>query len=125
MLGAAVASYFTTRKEIHQRNQFTFHPIEEVAYLFIGIFLTMLPALDWLSANAAQLGINYTGGFYWITGGLSSMFWITRRPIEFSDSGARACRILMLNMAAMWPGIWQLAASMLWRFRPQRSSSGR
>ncbi len=73
MLGAAAASYYTTKGEIHERNQFTFHPIEEVAYLFIGIFLTMLPALDWLSANAAHLGIESPGGFYWITGALSSV----------------------------------------------------
>ncbi len=72
MLGAAAASYYTTRPQVHQQNGFSFHPIEEVAYLFAGIFLTMLPALDWLSANAAGLGISSPGGFYWITGALSS-----------------------------------------------------
>lgn len=73
MIGAAVASYYTTKKDIHVKNHFTFHPIVEVAFLFIGIFLTMLPALDWLSANASQLGISSAGGFYWITGALSSV----------------------------------------------------
>src|ERR1035438_5340103 len=37
MVGAAVGSWFTTRKEVHEANQFDFHPIQEVAILFIGI----------------------------------------------------------------------------------------
>ena len=52
MLGAAAASWFTTRKTVHQANQFDFHPICEVAVLFLGIFATMIPALDWLRGNA-------------------------------------------------------------------------
>ncbi|MBM4167446.1 MAG: sodium:proton antiporter, partial [Ignavibacteria bacterium] len=38
MVAAAVGSYFTTRKEIHEKNDFNFLPIKEVALLFIGIF---------------------------------------------------------------------------------------
>ncbi|HWI56228.1 MAG TPA: sodium:proton antiporter, partial [Bacillota bacterium] len=56
MVAAALGSYFTTSKSVHQANDFNFHPIKEVAILFAGIFATMLPALDWLQANAAQLG---------------------------------------------------------------------
>ncbi|HEV2211520.1 MAG TPA: sodium:proton antiporter, partial [Verrucomicrobiae bacterium] len=56
MLGAAVGSYLTTRKEVHEANDFNFAPIKEVAILFAGIFATMMPALDWLQANAAQMG---------------------------------------------------------------------
>src|SRR3954468_3646421 len=48
MLGAAAVSWFTTSRQIHEANHFTFHPITEVAILFIGIFATMMPALDWL-----------------------------------------------------------------------------
>ena len=73
MVAAAVASYLTTGREIHARNHFTFAPIREVAWLFAGIFLTMLPALDWLAAHAGALGINSSGGFYWATGALSSL----------------------------------------------------
>ncbi len=73
MIGAAVASYLTTGKEIHKRNHFTFHPIEEVAWLFIGIFLAMMPALDWLSAHASEIGISSPGGYYWSTGALSGV----------------------------------------------------
>jgi Na+/H+ antiporter NhaD/arsenite permease-like protein len=49
MLAAAVASYFATPKPVHEANDFNFHPVKEVGWLFIGIFLTMIPALDILS----------------------------------------------------------------------------
>jgi Na+/H+ antiporter NhaD/arsenite permease-like protein len=45
MIGCAVASHFTTSKELRERNAFSWFPILEVAALFIGIFLTMIPAL--------------------------------------------------------------------------------
>ena len=73
MLAAALGSWFTTRKHIHEANHFDFHPIQEVAILFIGIFATMMPALDWLQNNAARLGTPNPGLFYWACGCLSSM----------------------------------------------------
>lgn len=75
MMAAAAGSYFTTRKSIHQANDFNFHPIQEVAILFIGIFATMIPALDWLQLNASSLmGSNpQPVMFYFGSGILSSM----------------------------------------------------
>lgn len=75
MLGAAAGSYFTTRKSIHEANDFNFHPIQEVAILFIGIFATMIPALDWLQQNATHFmgGNPQPAFFYWGSGILSSM----------------------------------------------------
>ena len=72
MIAAAAGSWFTTKKHIHDANEFNWHPIKEVAVLFIGIFATMLPALDWLERNASQLG-SPTPGFYWGSGVLSSV----------------------------------------------------
>ena len=54
MLAAALGSYFTTKKSVHEANDFNFHPILEVAVLFAGIFATMMPALDWLNLNARK-----------------------------------------------------------------------
>ena len=51
MLAAAVTSYFTTKREIHEANHFNFHPVQEVGWLFIGIFLTMIPALQLLGSG--------------------------------------------------------------------------
>ena len=73
MLIAAAASYFTTRKTVHEANHFNFHPIQEVAILFIGIFATMMPALDWLEVKSASLGHPPAAFFYWSSGVLSSV----------------------------------------------------
>ena len=74
MLAAAAGSYFTTKKSVHAANHFNFHPIQEVAILFIGIFATMMPALDWLQSNAGQLMGNNppTSFLFWGSGTLSS-----------------------------------------------------
>ncbi|MBI1805693.1 MAG: sodium:proton antiporter [Ignavibacteria bacterium] len=73
MVIAATGSYVTTKKEIHNKNNFNFVPIKEVAILFLGIFATMVPALDWLELNATTIGITSAGQFYWGTGILSSV----------------------------------------------------
>jgi Na+/H+ antiporter NhaD/arsenite permease-like protein len=71
MAGAAVGSWFATPRPIHESNHFDFHPIREVAILFAGIFATMLPALDWLQADAGQIGSSTPAFYYWGTGTLS------------------------------------------------------
>ncbi|MFO1512985.1 MAG: sodium:proton antiporter [Verrucomicrobiota bacterium] len=73
MVAAAAGSYFTTRKPIHEANHFNFHPIKEVAILFLGIFATMMPALDWLELNAGKLGNPTPGLCFWGSGVLSSV----------------------------------------------------
>jgi Na+/H+ antiporter NhaD/arsenite permease-like protein len=75
MIVAAIGSYVTTKKPVHEANDFNFHPIKEVAVLFIGIFATMMPALDWLANNAGELlGPNPSAAlFYWGSGTLSSV----------------------------------------------------
>jgi Na+/H+ antiporter NhaD/arsenite permease-like protein len=83
MIAAAVGSYLTTKDEIHKQNNFNFHPIQEVAILFVAIFAAMVPALDWLSANASALGITTAGGFYWTTGSLSAVLDNTPTYLNF------------------------------------------
>ena len=73
MIFAAVLSYKTTPKSVHESNDFNFAPIQEVAVLFLGIFATMIPALQWLEKYAAQLGVNNPGQFFWGSGALSSV----------------------------------------------------
>lgn len=73
MVAAALGSYVTTRKSIHEANDFSFHPIQEVAILFVGIFVTMMPALDWLESNAGLLASPAPAFFYWSCGSLSSV----------------------------------------------------
>ena len=73
MLAAALGSYFTTAKPIHEANHFTLSPIKEVAWLFLGIFATMVPALDYLEGHATHLGISQPAHFYWFSGALSGV----------------------------------------------------
>jgi len=73
MIVAAVGSYLTTPKRIHEANEFNFTPIKEVAWLFIGIFLTMVPALSYLGTNAGSFGIDTPFKFFFTTGALSGI----------------------------------------------------
>ena len=73
MLGAAAASYRLTPRLIHEQNHFTFGPIKEVAFLFIGIFLTMMPALGYLRAHGRSFGFNRPAQYYFAAGGISSV----------------------------------------------------
>ena len=72
MLVAAMGSWFGTPKQVHEANAFNFHPLREVAWLFAGIFATMVPALDYLQLHAHDLGLNSEMKFFWLTGVLSA-----------------------------------------------------
>ncbi len=72
MFAVVYISYKTADREILKANEFDFEPIKEVAYLFIGIFATMIPALQLIAHEANVLGNQLDAGiFYWSTGLLS------------------------------------------------------
>lgn len=74
----AYLSLKTTHEDIHQGNDFSWEPIREVAYLFAGIFVTIIPALLILKAgeegamSALIKNISHTWHYFWATGILSS-----------------------------------------------------
>lgn len=72
-----------TPKLLRTSNNFTWHPIEEVAYLFLGIFITMVPCLLYLETNAKQLGVETVSQFYYYTGLLSSFLDNTPTAVTF------------------------------------------
>lgn len=72
MIAMAVLSWFTTPPAVHKANHFHLHPILEVAAVFLGIFITMIPALEILRSHATQLGLNAPWQYFWMSGGLSS-----------------------------------------------------
>ena len=77
-------SLYTTKKKVrYELNKFTWGPIIEVAVLFLGIFTTMTPALAYLNANAASLGLSETWQFYYSTGLLSSFLDNTPTAVAF------------------------------------------
>ena len=73
MIGAALASWYVTPKQVHEINHFNLHPVKEVAWLFFGIFGTMIPALDYLQVNSDSLGVETPLQFYAFTGLLSAV----------------------------------------------------
>ncbi len=72
MAGAAAASFFSTSASVHESNDFNFDAIKEVAWLFAGIFATMVPVLDYLELHAGEIGLHLAQQFYWVTGTLST-----------------------------------------------------
>jgi Na+/H+ antiporter NhaD/arsenite permease-like protein len=65
-------SLWRTPTAIRRANQFTAAPMVEVAVLFLGIFLTMIPALELLHVRGGELGVREPWQFFWATGLLSS-----------------------------------------------------
>jgi Na+/H+ antiporter NhaD/arsenite permease-like protein len=73
MLAAAACSYLIGSRRVRfTENEFSWSPIAEVGALFIGIFLTMVPALQVLRAAAPSLPLNEITLFVF-TGGLSAV----------------------------------------------------
>jgi Na+/H+ antiporter NhaD/arsenite permease-like protein len=70
----AALSLVTTPKEIRQANKFTWGPILEVAVIFIGIFVTMVPATMLLEemGKSGAIRMTHAWEFFWGSGALSS-----------------------------------------------------
>jgi Na+/H+ antiporter NhaD/arsenite permease-like protein len=72
IVALAALSLRLTPRDIRRANAFTAYPIVEVAVLFFGIFLTMIPALELLRLRGSELGVREPWQFFWATGTLSS-----------------------------------------------------
>jgi Na+/H+ antiporter NhaD/arsenite permease-like protein len=75
-LSAAFFCFKLSNKKALESNEFSFDPIKEVAWLFIGIFLTMIPALQWLEHMAQNPEISSkisVSVAYWFSGAFSSV----------------------------------------------------
>jgi Na+/H+ antiporter NhaD/arsenite permease-like protein len=73
ILVIATAAYWFTPPEIRRLNEFTFAPLKEIAWIFLGIFGTMIPVLDYMQRHAGDLGLHSDAQFYWTTGLLSAV----------------------------------------------------
>ena len=65
-----LGSWLTTKKEVRVKNNYSWTPIMEVACVFLGIFVTMTPALMFLAQN--PLPIDAAWQFVYSTGCLSA-----------------------------------------------------
>lgn len=73
MVALASLSFRLTPDQVRRANGFTPYPMAEVAALFFGIFLTMIPALELLRTRGWELGVREPWQFFWMTGMLSSV----------------------------------------------------
>jgi Na+/H+ antiporter NhaD/arsenite permease-like protein len=83
ILSMAIFSLLLTTRLVRESNNFTWEPIKEVGYLFLGIFITMVPCLLYLETNAKSLGVTTSHQFYYYTGLLSSFLDNTPTAVTF------------------------------------------
>ncbi len=96
-----ILSLWTTSKRLREDNDFTWFPIVEVAYLFIGIFITMVPCLLILKAGLkGELGfliaaVKEPVHYFWVTGALSG----------FLDNAPTYLTFFNTALGAFYPGM--------------------
>ncbi len=89
ILIVAFMSYKLTSPLVRIDNNFDWHPAQEIAKIFAGIFITVTPVIEILkmgshgsfhalSAYLMPDGLPNTSGFFWITGMLSA--WLDNAP---------------------------------------------
>jgi Na+/H+ antiporter NhaD/arsenite permease-like protein len=102
MIALGLASWRFTAPKYRQMNRFSWHAITEVAILFIGIFVTMIPALQLLQSRGSTLGISHPWQFFWSTGILSSFLDNAPTFLAFTSlaSGVIGTNAANLNLLA-------------------------
>jgi Na+/H+ antiporter NhaD/arsenite permease-like protein len=112
ILVAALLSFKTTKQEVRDNNHFTWAPIKEVAILFIGIFITMIPALLILKAHGGELGLNQPWQMFWAAGALSSFLDNTPTYLVFlTTAGAEGAATGIATTVGTVPAILLVAIS--------------
>jgi Na+/H+ antiporter NhaD/arsenite permease-like protein len=112
MVIMALLSLALTPAGLRRDNGFTWAPIIEVAILFAGIFITMVPALELLSARGQELGVSKPWQFFWITGTLSAFLDNAPTYLTFATLAAGSSDVskLVANQAPGLDGPQVLAA---------------
>ncbi|MEM9737625.1 MAG: sodium:proton antiporter [Bacteroidota bacterium] len=93
LLAVALVAYWTGEKQVYAKNDFSLDPLKEVIFIFIGIFTTMIPAIqliaDWAQSPAGQKIITPTM-LYWSTGLFSSILDNAPTYLNFLAAGMGA-----------------------------------
>lgn len=106
LVALAGVSLKTTALEIRRRNEFDWEPIREVAKLFSGIFIAMIPAISILRAGTegalsglismvSTNGVPNNSMYFWLTGSLSA--FLDNAPtyvVFFNTAGGDAARLM-------------------------------
>ncbi|HEY1103098.1 MAG TPA: sodium:proton antiporter [Burkholderiaceae bacterium] len=111
LVGLTLASLALTPGTVHRDNQFSWEPMREVAKLFAGIFLTIIPVIAMLKAGsdgpfAAIVGaVTRPDGkpdplvYFWATGVLSSFLDNAPTYLVFFNTAGGNPQMLMTQLA--------------------------
>jgi Na+/H+ antiporter NhaD/arsenite permease-like protein len=104
-------SFRLTRPEVREANEFSFGPVIEVAKLFAGIFITIIPAIAILRAGregslaSVVAAVTHPDGtpnnamYFWLTGGLSSFLDNAPTYLVFFNVAGGDAQMLMGPLA--------------------------
>ncbi len=101
-----ILSLVVTSRKLREDNEFTWFPIIEVGYLFIGIFITMVPALLLLKAGLKGdlafliAAVKEPVHYFWVTGTLSS----------FLDNAPTYLTFFNTALGSFYPGMTEAQA---------------
>ena len=101
LLSLGVLSYMITPKKLRQENGFTWFPIMEVAKLFAGIFITVIPALAILAQNKDTFSTFSDNIYFWLTGILSGFLDNAPTYLVFFTSTGLSPEELMQNIGTL------------------------
>lgn len=109
-----VLAYLTTNKKFREANEFTWHPILEVAALFFGIFLSMMAAIALLETNGQEMPLDSPHHYFWLTGILSAFLDNAPTYVVFFEAAASKAQAegITENLVAGVPEINLIAISL-------------
>ena len=111
LIGVLLLSLWLTPSAVREKNQFSWGPMAEVAKLFIGIFVTMVPVLAMLKAGEAGAfaavtravtgadGQPLPGAYFWFSGILSSFLDNAPTYLVFFNLAGGDPAVLMTTLA--------------------------
>ena len=112
LIAITLLSLKLTPSQVHDDNQFSWGPIQEVAKLFAGIFLTIIPVIAMLKAGVngpfgpVVAAVTQPDGtpdvvmYFWITGLLSSFLDNAPTYLVFFNTAGGDAQVLMTTMAS-------------------------
>ena len=111
LLAVTAVSLWITPAGVREKNRFSWAPMQEVAKLFIAIFLTMVPVMAMLKAGPAGVfapvaaSLDSPWAYFWFTGGLSSVLDNAPTYLAFFNLAGGDAQRLMGEGAAVLAAI--------------------
>jgi Na+/H+ antiporter NhaD/arsenite permease-like protein len=111
LIGVTLLSLLLTKRQVREANQFSWGPMLEVAKLFVGIFVTMVPVLAMLKAGEAGAfaavtravtapdGAPLPWAYFWFSGTLSSFLDNAPTYLVFFNLAGGDPAVLMTTLA--------------------------